>query len=362
MRRDQIRTPALILDVDALDKNIATMASFAKSKGISLRPHAKSHKSPEVARRLSAAGAVGSSCATIDEAEALAAGGVTGLLITSPMAAPPMFERLARLLGRGADVMVVTDSPGNVAELAAIAERERRTISVIVELDVGVGRTGCLEVADAVGLVKNIAKRPTLRFAGVQGYWGNLQQVMPFDERTQRVAAQADKLRKLVDALRTEKLSPAIVTGGGTGTHWLDVSHGIFTELQPGSYLFLDSCYGSIPVTPQGNPYVASLFVAATVVSANRPGRVIVNAGFKAFATDSGLPKPTKGAPINSTYRFMGDEHGAIDFEGAVSPPVGASIELLTSHCDPTVNLYSSFHLTRGDEIIDEWPIKARGY
>src|SRR5262245_39811275 len=298
MRRDQIRTPALILDVDALDKNIATMARFAKSKGIALRPHAKSHKSPEVSRRLAAAGAVGSSCATIDEAEALAAGGVSGLLITSPMAARHMFERLARLLGRGTDVMVVTDSPGNVAELATIAERERRPISVIVELDVGVGRTGCLEVADAVNLVKNIAKRPALRFAGVQGYWGNLQQVMPFEERTQRVAAQADKLRKLVNALRTENLSPAIVTGGGTGTHWLDTSHGIFTELQPGSYLLLDSCYGSIPVTPDGNPYVASLFVAATVVSANRPGRVIINAGFKAFATDSGLPKPMKGAPI----------------------------------------------------------------
>jgi 3-hydroxy-D-aspartate aldolase len=362
MRRDQTRTPALILEIDALEQNIATMAAFAKSKGVALRPHAKSHKCPEIAHRLAAAGAVGSSCATIGEAEALAAGGVTGLLITSPLAAPHMLDRLARLIGRGADIMVVTDSAGNIAELAALADREHRTISVIVELDVGVGRTGCLEVADAVHLVKEIAKRPTLRFAGVQAYWGNLQQIMPFTDRTQRVAAQANKLRKLVETLRSENLAPAIVTGGGTGTHWLDASHALFTELQPGSYLFLDSCYGNIPVTPEGNPYVESLFVAATVVSANRQGRVIVNSGFKAFATDSGLPKPMRGAPTNSTYRFMGDEHGAIDFEGSPNPPVGATIELLTSHCDPTVNLYSSFHLARGDEVINEWPIAARGY
>jgi len=269
---------------------------------------------------------------------------------------------LSRLLGRGADVMVVTDSPGNVAELAALADREHRPLSVIVEIDVGVGRTGCVEVVDAVSLVKEIARQPTLRFAGIQAYWGNLQQVMPFDERAQRVATQANKLRKLINALRTEGLTPPIVTGGGTGTHWLDASHGIFTELQPGSYLFLDSCYGSIPVTPDGNPFVTSLFVAATIVSANRPGRVIVNSGFKAFATDSGLPKPIRGAPANSSYRFMGDEHGAIDFEGAANPPVGATIELLTSHCDPTVNLYASFLVARGDEIVDEWPIMARGY
>lgn len=362
MRRDQTRTPALILQVDALDQNIATMAAFAKAKGVALRPHAKSHKCPEIAHRLAAAGAVGSSCATIGEAEALAAGGVTGLLITSPLAAPHMLDRLARLIGRGADIMVVTDSLGNIGELAALAAKEHRPLSVVVEIDVGVGRTGCLEVADAVNLTKEIARQPSLRFAGVQGYWGNLQQIMPFAERTQRVATQADKLRKLINALRAEHLAPPIVTGGGTGTHWLDASHDIFTELQPGSYLFLDSCYGSIPVTPEGNPFVASLFVTATVVSANRPGRVIVNSGFKAFATDSGIPKPMRGAPANSSYRFMGDEHGAIDFEGAANPRIGATIELLTSHCDPTVNLYASFLLARGEEIVDEWPIMARGY
>jgi D-serine deaminase-like pyridoxal phosphate-dependent protein len=362
MRRDQTRTPALILDRDALDRNIATMAAFARASAIALRPHAKAHKSPAIARRLADAGALGSSCATIDEAEALAAEDIAGLLITSPMAASHMLTRLSRLLARGANVMVVTDSHRNVAELATLAGKERKPLPVIVEVDVGVGRTGCLEVADAVSLAKDIAKQPTLRFAGVQGYWGNLQQIMPFDERKRRVAAQADKVQKLINALRAEGIAPAIVTGGGTGTHWLDAAHDIFTELQPGSYLFLDSCYGGIPVTPDGNPFEPSLFVAASVVSANRPGRVIVNSGFKAFATDSGTPKPLRGAPANSSYRFMGDEHGAIDFEGSAKPAVGATIELLTSHCDPTVNLYATFLVARGDEIVDEWPIVARGY
>ncbi len=257
--------------------------------------------------------------------------------------------------------MVVTDAPQNVSELASIANGEARALSVIVEIDVGVARTGCVEVADAVNLVKEIVKWPMLRFAGVQGYWGNLQQVMPFAERTKRVAPQAHKLRSLIHALHTEGLPPEIVTGGGTGTHWLDATHGIFTELQPGSYLFLDSCYGSIPVTPEGNPFTPSLFVAASIVSANQPGRVIINSGYKAFATDFGIPKPMRGAPLNAVYRFMGDEHGAIDFEGA-SPPVGATIELLTSHCDPTVNLHASFLVASGDEVVDEWPILARGY
>jgi 3-hydroxy-D-aspartate aldolase len=185
---------------------------------------------------------------------------------------------------------------------------------------------------------------------------------MPFAERTARVEAQAVKLSALIDALRSQGMAPAIVTGSGTGSHWIDAALGLFTELQAGSYLFLDSCYGSVPVTPEGNPFEPSLFVAASVVSANRPGRVIVNAGYKAFATDSGNPKPMRNAPPGATYRYMGDEHGAVEFEAAANPALGATIELLTSHCDPTVNLHHQYLVARGNEIVDEWPIAARGY
>lgn len=362
MRRDQVKTPALILDLDALDGNIAMMAKRAAALGAKLRPHAKSHKSAEIARRLVRAGAVGASCATIDEAEGLAAAGIGGILITSPMAADHMLKRLGALLLRRVDVTVVADDPRNVEALAEIAAQAHQSLPAIVELDVGQGRTGCVEVADAMALAKRISSLSSLRFAGIQAYWGNLQQVMPFEERQKQVAERMERVRALIFALVAEGLKPAIVTGSGTGTHWLDAQHGVFTELQPGSFLFLDSCYQPIPLDPDGNPFSPSLFVAASIVTDNRADRMIVNAGFKAFSTDSGKPVPMRGAPQTATYRFMGDEHGAIEFAAGTRPNLGPTIEFLTPHCDPTVNLHARYQVVHGDEVVDEWPIMARGY
>ena len=362
MRRDDIATPALVLDHDALCFNVGVMTRFAKERGIGLRPHAKSHKSVDIARLLCKAGAIGACCATIGEAEALAAGGIEGLLITSPVVTQDGLKRLSALLFRSADVMVVADDVRNVPDLARIAAASGRTLPVLVEIDVGVGRTGAKDLADGFAVAKCISAEPALRFGGVQAYWGNLQQVMPFEARSARVAEQATKLRQFLGELSKAGLEARIVTGGGTGTHWLDAELGLFTELQVGSFLFLDSCYGAVPLTPLGNPFTPSLFVAASVVSAAAPGRVIVNAGLKAFATDSGKPVPMRGAPAGSTYRFMGDEHGAIDFAGEDGLEPGAVIELLTSHCDPTVNLHHCYHVVKGEHVIDRWPISARGY
>lgn len=362
MRRDAVKTPALILDLDALERNIATMAGRAKTLGVALRPHAKSHKCPEIARRLAAAGALGPGCATIGEAEAMAAGGIGGILVTSPMATPHMLERVRRLLLRGADLMLVADDPVNVDALAAIAAEAGGQLPMLVELDVGVGRTGCVEIADAVALAQRVAGHRSLRFTGIQAYWGNLQQVAPLEERERRVAAQVERTRALIAALTEAGLKPGIISGSGTGTHWIDGRSGIFTELQAGSFLFLDSCYIAVAMSAEGNPFVPALFVAASVVTSNRPDRVIVNAGWKAFATDSGKPVPMRGAPAGATYRYMGDEHGAIEFPKSVPPPLGAVVELLTSHCDPTVNLHARYQVVRGDEVVDEWPILARGY
>ena len=362
MRRDQVKTPALILDLDALERNIATMAARAKTLGVGLRAHAKSHKCAEIARRLAAAGAHGPGCATIGEAEAMAAGGIGGILITSPMSTAHMLERVRRLLLRGADLMLVADDPGNVDALAAVAADAGRPLPMLVELDVGVGRTGCIEIAAAVALAKRIAEHRSLRFAGIQAYWGNLQQVAPFEEREKRAALQIERTRALIAAVAAAGLKPGIISGSGTGTHWIDGSSGIFTELQPGSFLFLDSCYITVAMSAEGNPFVPALFVAASVVTSNRPDRVIVNAGWKAFATDSGKPVPMRGAPAGATYRYMGDEHGAVEFESGTPPAHGAVIELLTSHCDPTVNLHARYQVVRGEEVVDEWPILARGY
>ena len=361
MHRDEVPTPSLVLDLTALRQNVAVMSQFAKAHAIALRPHAKSHKCVEIGRMLSDAGALGACCATIAEAEALATGGLRGLLITSPMSAPHMLDRLRKLLLRRADVMVVADSPANVRELASLARGLGCVLSIVVELDVGVGRTGCADVTDAVTLAKAIAAETSLSFAGVQAYWGNLQQVMPFAERGKLVAREAEKLRRLIGALVEAGLRPRIVTGSGTGTHWLDTDLDLFTELQSGSFVFLDSQYGQLQLTPNGNPFTPSLFVAASVISVNQKGRVIVNAGFKALATDSGKAIPMRGAEQGATYQFKGDEHGAIDIQNT-APPLGSIIELLTPHCDPTVNLHSRYIVVENDEVVDDWPILARGY
>lgn len=360
--RAAVPTPSLVLDVDALDRNIARMAERARRLGVALRPHVKSHKSLAIARRLAEAGAIGACCATIEEAEALAAGGVGGLLITSPMSTAPLVDRVQRLLRNGADLMLVVDDPRNVEPLAALVQAGGDPLRLIVELDVGVGRTGCVDARSVVALAQRIAGVPALRFAGIQAYWGNLQQVMPFAERERRVHVQADRLRALIADLAAAGLPPGIVTGGGTGTYAIDGALGLHTELQPGSFMFLDSCYGAIPLEPDGNPFEPSLFVAASVVSANTPERAIVNAGYKAFATDSGLPKVARGAPPQATYRYMGDEHGAVDCPDAPGPKVGDIVEFLTSHCDPTVNLHAQYQVVRGDRVVDVWPIVARGY
>ena len=362
MQRDLLPTPALVLDLDALERNLATMMAHAAAAGVSLRPHAKSHKCVEIARRLQAAGALGPACATIAEAEAMAEGGLGGILITSPMVSPDMLDRVRRLVEGGADLTLVVDHLDNVTALAALAERFGRPLPIIVELDVGVGRTGCAEPEQALALAHAITAAPTLKFAGVQAYWGNLQQVMPLAERQARVHQQAARLRRLVALLTIAGLPPEIVTGGGTGTSFIDPTLGLFTELQPGSFLFLDSCYGAVPLLDDSNPFTPALFVAATVVSTGDRYRAIVNAGLKALATDSGRPVPMRGAPKGATYRFMGDEHGAVEFDSGPPLALGSTIELLTSHCDPTVNLHARYQVVRGSTVVDTWPIAARGY
>ena len=180
---------------------------------------------------------------------------MTGILITSPMAADHMLSRVGQLIGRQAVVMVVADHPRNVDALAEVAAGAPRPLQVVVDLDVGQDRTGCVEVADAVALARRIAGHRSLEFAGVQAYWGHLQQVMPFEERGRRVAAGMERLRALLVALRSAKLEARIVTGSGTGTHWLDAQDDVFTELQPGSFSFSIPVTRSCPLTPDGNPF-----------------------------------------------------------------------------------------------------------
>jgi len=362
-------TPALVLDLDAFEANVDTAFRLAEDAGIALRPHAKSHKSPDIAAYLLKAGAEGVCVATVSEAEAMAQANIAGLLLTAPVATARQFDRIGALLSGGADLRVVADHPDTIAPLNARAEAAGRTLPVLVECDMGQARTRVLTAEAAVAVAKAIDAAPALRFAGVQAYWGQLQQVADQDERRARVVDQADRLRAILTLLDAEGLEAGIVTGGGTGTFGIDRHLSLFTELQIGSFIFMDSLYGPLGIEPGGeNPFRHALFVRAAVVSANATGnevpQVIVDAGLKAFATDSGLPRLARGPEgldaAETTFRYKGDEHGALMLPAGAAIALGAVLDFIPSHCDPTVNLYPCYHLRRGDEWVGTWPVLGR--
>src|SRR5258706_1708452 len=222
MRRSDVPTPALLVDIDILDRNIAVMSDWSRQTGFRLRPNAKAHKCAEVGQRIMAAGALGISCATIGEAEAMALGGLRGILVTAPLTSPEAITRLGRLLLRGADVAVVADHPTSVSLLADLAAGSGRRLDVVVDVDVGMGRTGCHDIADAVALARQVTAAPSLHYAGIQAYWGNLQHVTPFAERARLIGVQIERVRTTIAALSAAGMKPAIVSGGGTGSHRID--------------------------------------------------------------------------------------------------------------------------------------------
>jgi D-serine deaminase-like pyridoxal phosphate-dependent protein len=361
--RRALNTPALVVDVEALDRNIAAMAAFAAAAGLKLRPHAKTHKSVDIALRQIAAGALGVCCAKLGEAEALAEGGVTGLHITSPVVGEAATERLIALAAKTPDLMAAVDHPDAVAAIGAAAKAAGQTLALVVDIDPGIHRTGVASTEAAVALARQIADHPALRFAGVQFYCGSEQHIEAYGDRREAIVGKTAKLTEAIEALKTAGLAPAIVTGGGTGTHAIDAELGVFTELQVGSYIFMDRQYGDCALRPEGPaPFETSLMVDARVISANHPMLVTVDAGLKAFATEAGSPPILAGAPEGSAYHFMGDEHGAIVPPRGVAPPkLGERVTLAAPHCDPTVNLYEAFHVVRGDTLEAIWPVSARG-
>ncbi|HZZ88420.1 MAG TPA: DSD1 family PLP-dependent enzyme [Caulobacteraceae bacterium] len=361
--RRALNTPALVLDVEALDRNIAAMAAFAAAHGLKLRPHAKTHKSVDIARRQIAAGALGVCCAKLGEAEALAEGGIEGLLITSPVVGEPATQRLVGLAARSPTLMQASDHPDAVAAIGAAAKAAGVQITLLVDLDPGLHRTGVPDAAAAVALASQIAGNAVLRFGGLQYYCGAEQHIEAYADRREAIAGKNARLSETIEALTAAGLAPPIITGGGTGTHAIDAEFGLFTELQVGSYVFMDRQYADCALgEADAAPFETSLMIDARVISASHPTIVTVDAGLKAFATEAGPPPILAGAPDGSAYRFMGDEHGAIIPPRGVAPPrLGERITLAAPHCDPTVNLYEAYHVVRGDTLEAIWPVSARG-
>lgn len=359
--RLSLNTPVLVIDRDALQRNIETMAQFARSKGMTLRPHAKTHKSVEIAKLQMAAGAVGVCCAKMGEAEALAEGGVNNILITSPVVTPQAIERLVKLNGKISDLRVVADNSDNVDALASAAQAAGKTLDIVVDIDPGIRRTGVPSPEAGLALTERIAAAPSLRFAGVQYYCGVQQHIESYADRRAAIAERTDYLKSIIDVLTGAGHAPEVVTGGGTGTHHIDGELGVLTELQAGSYVFMDKQYNDCDLDGQGRkPFETSLFVDAHVISANSASMATIDAGFKALSTDGGLPVVMDGAPEGAMFVFMGDEHGALIAPGH-DFRIGDHISLAVPHCDPTVNLYDAYHVVRDGGLIDIWPVSARG-
>jgi D-serine deaminase-like pyridoxal phosphate-dependent protein len=362
-RRD-LNTPVLVLDLDALGRNIATMADFARGHGIKLRPHAKTHKSPDIAKLQIAAGAVGVCCAKIGEAEVMAEHGVAaGLHITSPVVAPAAIARLIRLNRLTDGLMCVVDNPENVAAIGRAAREDGKPMKLIIDIDPGIRRTGVATPDAALAVLRAIEAEPALQYMGVQCYTGLQQHMSDFKERAGSVRDCAALMRTIIAALTEACAPPAIVTGGGTGTHRIDPGLGLFTELQVGSYVFMDSQYLACDLTGDGgaSPFETSLMIDARVVSANTAGMATIDAGFKAFATDAEPPLVLAGAGAGAQYFFMGDEHGAILLPEGGTLALSDIVTLAAPHCDPTVNLYDNYHVVQGDTLRAIWPVAARG-
>lgn len=361
--RSALNTPVLVLDVAALDRNIAAMATLAKAHGLALRPHAKTHKSVDIARRQIAAGAVGQCCAKIGEAEVLADGGIAGSLITSPVAAPQAIERLALLAARADRLMATIDHPDVAEAIARALDRADATLDVVIDVDPGIRRTGVASPAAAIALAEVVARHPRLRYRGVQFYCGAQQHIADHAARRAAIEERTAYLNEVIAALTAAGFAPDIVTGGGTGSHRIDLDLGIFTELQVGSYVFMDRQYLDSDLTGDGvAPFETALGVDARVVSANHDALVTIDAGFKALSTDGGVATVRRGAPAETRFAFTGDEHAALIGAGiGTTLRPGDVVTLTVPHCDPTVNLYDTYHVVQGDTLVDLWPVSARG-
>jgi D-serine deaminase-like pyridoxal phosphate-dependent protein len=361
--KDEIPTPALLVDLDLLEANIARLAQHCRATGCSTRPHAKTHKCPELARLQVAAGARGVACATVPEAEAMVHAGIPGVLLTSPIVDAPKIARMVALAAKDPGVMLAVGHPIEARLLIEAAESRRQVVGVLVDLDVGDQRFGILPGQPALELAQLLGRSRWIRIRGIQAYSGLSSHVEGFENRKASSLAAMARAVETRDLLTRAGFDTAILSGGSTGTYNIDTELPGGIELQAGSYVFMDNGYRAIGGRDGGaiyNDFPPSLTVLTTVVSATHPDRVSVDAGIKAFATDSGGVPQAKSAE-GLQYQFFGDEFGLITARnGARLPAIGERLEFYVTHCDPTVNLYDRIFALRGDKVECIWPIVAR--
>ena len=371
---DAIDTPALVVDLDAANRNLQRAVEFAAKHRLRLRPHAKMHKSPSVARLELQAGAVGVCVQTVAEAEAMGAGGINDILITNEILAVNKLRRVAALAHqlsvRGGQLGIVVDSTEGVERLAQAMQLTKAVIDVYIEIDVGQGRCGVSPDEKVVTLARTLVGRSSLRFAGLHAYHGGAQHLRTVAERHAAIVAAAAKVEDVRRLLEAADMPVPLVTGAGTGTFAHEAASGVWNEVQPGSFLFMDGDYlrnERDPAQPQFEP---ALFVKSQVISVSA-GHAVCDAGLKAHAVDSGLPE-VHALPGQPPLRFAsgGDEHGVLhplDAGGPLSnlPALGETVWLIPGHCDPTVNLHSHLVVVRdgiaAGRVESVVPVMARG-
>ena len=361
MREDEIDTPALVIDLDAFEYNLDHMAALLAPTGAKLRAHAKTHKSPVIALQQIARGAVGQCVQKVAEAEILAWGGVKDILVSNEVVGAAKLARLVAL-ARIAKVAVCVDDPAQVAAIEAAAADAGIRMPVLVEIDVGAARCGVAPGPEAVALAKQIAASKHLIFGGLQAYQGSAQHRRGVEERRKLIDLAIDGSRRTVEQLRQQGLGCPIVGGGGTGTFEIEAASGVYTEIQAGSYAFMDADYarnldeGGAPVST----FRHSLFVLATVMSAPRHGLAVLDAGHKAVSIDSGMPTLWQHPDIR--YVSASEEHGKLEYGPETSAvKLGEKLRLVPGHCDPTVDRFDWYVGVRGGRVECLWPVAARG-
>jgi D-serine deaminase-like pyridoxal phosphate-dependent protein len=361
MPLDEVDTPALVVDLDAFERNLARLPARIAGSAVRLRPHAKTHTCPVIALKQMAQGAVGVCVQKVGEAEAMVYGGVPDVLVTNEIVGRRKLRRLMALAGI-ARIGVCVDDLGQVAELEAAAAEAGVSLPVYVEVNMGGNRCGVEPGEPALDLARRIADAPHLAFAGLQAYHGSAQHLRGWDERRAAIAQAAAKAGATRELLEKNGIACPVVTGAGTGSFEFETASGVYTELQCGSYIFMDADYGR-NLDRDGAPTQAfepSLFVWATVMSRPTEDRAIVDAGLKALAFDSGPPL-VWDEPA-ATYERASDEHGRLAVTAATNRlMIGDKIRLVPGHCDPTVNLYDWYVGVRHNRVEAIWPITARG-
>ena len=361
MREEEIDTPALVIDLDAFEANLDTMAALLAPTGVKLRAHAKTHKSPVIAKLQMARGAVGNCVQKVSEAEVLAWGGIPDILVSNEVVGAAKLARLCAL-SRIAKVAVCADDAGQVGAIEAAAADAGIRMTVLVEIDVGAGRCGVQPGPDAVALATRIAGSKHLIFGGLQAYHGSAQHKRTPAERRTLIGGAVDASRRTVEQLRQQGLDCATVGGAGTGTFEIESNSGVYTEMQAGSYIFMDADYAR-NLNEAGMPvstFRHALFVLSTVMSQSQAGVAALDAGHKAVAVDSGLPTIWQRPDIQ--YTSASDEHGKLQFGSeTAAPKVGEKLLLVPGHCDPTVDKFDWYVGVRQGRVECLWPVAARG-